>query len=111
MPSGIWHRSEYEKLTTYDGETWEQNPAVFLCHQKDGCLCGGWLLTHDPRELLALRLHRQDVAPETFEYNSDVEVFASGKEAHDHGVRDLDQPSREAWRNMEGLKRLRIRET
>ena len=43
VPSGIWEQSEYDKLPKYDGETWEQAGALFMCHLRDGCLCGGWL--------------------------------------------------------------------
>ena len=62
VPSGIWAKSEYDKLPRYDGETWEQDPKAFMCHQRDGCLCGGWLACHSPRHLLALRLDR-DIDP------------------------------------------------
>ena len=34
VPSGIWEQHEYDKLPEYDGQTWEQNPALFLCHQR-----------------------------------------------------------------------------
>jgi hypothetical protein len=57
VPSGIWAAEEYDKLPLYDGETFEQAPHLFMCHQRDGSLCGGWLACHDPHELLALRLH------------------------------------------------------
>ena len=105
VPSGIWSREEYEKLPEYDGETWEQNPALFLCHSKSECLCSGWLATHDPRDLLALRLSR-NIHENVFVYRTDVPVFASGQEAHDHGVADIDHPSEEALRLMNGLMKL-----
>ena len=76
-----------------------------MCHQRDGCLCGGWLMTHDTRHLLALRFNKVD--PSAFEYKPDVEVFASGQEACDHGMMDLDEPSEDARRVMRGLNKLR----
>lgn len=109
VPSGIWDRSEYEKLPGYDGETWEQSFGLFMCHQKDGCLCGGWLLTHDRNHLMALRLNPVD--PSVWDYASEVEVFNSGQEAHDHGVRDLDRPGPDAQRKIAGLQRLQNRTT
>jgi hypothetical protein len=108
-PSGIWDRDEYEKLPPYDNETGSQPFGVFMCHQRDGCLCGGWLMTHDVQHLLSLRLAR--VHDSAFDYHPDVEVFASGREAHDHGVKDLDEPSLEAHRRITGLLKLpQIRE-
>lgn len=107
VPSGIWERSEYEKLPAYDGGTVDQimagATALFMCHQRDGCLCGGWLMTHDRDHLAALRFHPVD--PSVADYAPDVEVWGSGQEAHDHGVRDLDDPSDEAKRRMTGLVR------
>lgn len=105
VPSGIWAAEEYEKLPLYDGETWEQSAKVFMCHQKDGCLCGGWLMTHDPQHLLALRMHRVD--PSAFDYHPDVEVFSSGFEACQHGMKDYAHPSPEAERKIAGLVKKR----
>ncbi len=108
-PSGMWDRSEYEKLPMYDGETMDQfakgGTALFMCHQDDGCLCGGWLMTHDRDHLIALRLHPVDAS--VADYDPDVEVFASGQEAHDHGVRDIDEPSENTIRKIEGIEKLR----
>lgn len=80
---------------------------LFMCHQNDGCLCGGWLLTHDRDHLLALRLNEVDAS--VWDYTPDIAVFASGQEAHDHGVRDLESPSPEARRKIAGLQRLQER--
>ena len=109
VPSGIWHREEYEKLPQYDGSTMDQllkgGTALFMCHQNDGCLCGGWLMTHDLDELLALRMNPVDAS--VGDYAPDVAVFASGQEAHDHGVRDLEHPSSEAIRKSDGIRKQR----
>lgn len=92
----MWKASEYEKLRNYDGETWEQldGAALFMCHQQNGCLCSGWVGCHDPKELLALRLH--PVHPSTFSYVSPVPLFASGAEAAAHGMKEIDAPGEAA---------------
>lgn len=112
VPSGVWHREEYEKLEQYDGDIGEQIVkeafGLFMCHQRDGCLCGGWLQTHDPCELIALRLHR-NVDPSVWDYRSDVETFSSGAEAAAHGLRDIENPGPEARALMRKLGRLPIR--
>lgn len=109
VPSGIWDASEYVKLPEYDGGTTDQlmkgAMALFMCHQNDGCLCGGWLLTHDRNHLLALRMHKVD--PSVWDYAPDIEVFASGQEACDHGLADIADPSPQAERKIAGLLKQR----
>jgi hypothetical protein len=106
VPSGIWEQHEYDKLPAYDGEILEQAMVgafgIFLCHQRDGCLCGGWLACHGPHNLLALRLDR-DVDEAVFDYETDVPVFSSGAEAWRHGMRDIVKPGPKAVRMMAGL--------
>lgn len=104
VPSGIWEKHEYDKLPGYDGPTWGQSIATFLCHQKDGNLCAGWLACHNPRELLALRIDR-GVDPAVFDYKTKVPVFASGAEARAHGLRDLSKPGASAIKMIAGLVR------
>ena len=104
VPSGIWDKAEYDKLPQYDGETMGQNPSLFMCHQKDGCLCGGWLLTHDRNHLLALRLNPVDASVR--DYNPGIEVFSSGAEACAHGLRDINKPTDEAIRKIHGIEKL-----
>lgn len=103
VPSGIWHSEEYQKLPLYDGETWEQSPALFMCHQNDGCLCGGWLLSHDRNHLLALRLHVVDDS--VWDYDPGIDVFSSGAAAMAHGLKDIDNIGPEAQRKIAGLQR------
>ena len=107
VPSGIWHPDEYAKLPLYDAPTWGQPPSLFMCHQNDGCLCGGWLLTHGRDHLLALRIHGGGVDPSVWDYAPDVDVFASGAEAAAHGLSDVKCPSPDAQRKMVGLLRQR----
>ena len=110
-PSGLWHKDEYHKLPLYDGEIIDQimNGAMglFMCHQQDGCLCGGWLMTHGVENLAALRLKAVD--PSVADYAPDVPVWASGREACDHGLRDIEEPSRVAQRKIDGLERLQTK--
>lgn len=104
VPSGVWSMEDYAKLPRYDGETWEQPRGVFLCHQRDGCVCAGWLQTHDTSHLLALRMNRVD--PSCFDFTSEVETFASGAEAALHGIRDIRSPGPEARALMDKLRKL-----
>ena len=113
VPSGLWHPDEYAKLSAFDGAIPDQlhNGAhgVFMCHQNDGSLCGGWLATHGPENLLALRLAR-DVDPAVWNYDAGVEVFASGAEAALHGLQDVEEPSEEALRKINGLLKLQAKQ-
>lgn len=102
VPSGIWAKNEYDKLPRYDGKTWEQAPEVFMCHQRDGCLCGGWLACHGPRELLALRFDR-NIDPSVLDYKTDVPVFESGAAARAHGIKDIKRPKAKARKMVAGL--------
>jgi Family of unknown function (DUF6283) len=108
-PSGLWVKAEYDKLPGYDGETWQQPMAVFMCHQSDGNLCAGWLACHDPRELLALRFGQSRFAPRVFDYTTDVPLFGSGAEARAHGLKDHAKPGPKARRMMGKLLRRRQR--
>lgn len=105
-PSGLWAAHEYDKLPAYDGEIIDQvaNGAfgTFLCHQRDGRLCAGWVAAHGPENLLALRLDPK-VDASVFDYETDVPVFKSGAEARAHGLRDLENPGPKAERLMDKL--------
>lgn len=104
-PSGIWEEHEYRKLPHYDGNTGQQfmngATALFMCHQKDGCLCGGWLVTHDPNHLAALRLNA--VHQSAFSYDPGVPCHPSGEAACAHGLRDAEEPSPDARKMIAGL--------
>jgi hypothetical protein len=107
VPAGIWAADEYAKLPDYDGETWQQPPQIFMCHQRDGCICGGWLMTHDRDHLLALRLHGRKLDPSVWDYQPDVPVFESGAAAAMHGISGIENPTSEAQRKIAGLVRQR----
>lgn len=104
VPSGLWAAEEYAKLPGYDREMWRQPPGLFMCHQRDGCLCGGWLQTHGPEELLALRLNPVD--PAAHRYTSDVPCFDSGAEAALHGIDEIEAPGPEAQRLINQLEKV-----
>lgn len=109
-PSGLWHYDLYAKLIDYDEPNMADQPElVFACHQQDGKLCAGWVAVHDMRTNLALflALLRGWITPETFEfcltYATKVPLFASGREACDHGLRDYDNPDERTRRVVDKL--------
>lgn len=106
VPSGVWDASEYAKLIEYDRPTGEQPTGVFLCHQCDGCLCGGWLQAHDAYDLLSLRfafMQRLADPADVLDYTSDVPCFDSGAQAATHGLADIDNPGPAALELMRKL--------
>lgn len=109
VPAGIWHADEYAKLPPYDAETPYQPMAVFMCHQQDGCICGGWLMAHDRDHLLALRFQAHNLDPSVWDYSPDIEVFPSGAAAAAHGMSGISDPSAETIRKINGLARKRRR--
>jgi hypothetical protein len=114
VPSGVWARSEYAKLVTYDGEMPAQleqgGVAIFMCHQRDGHLCAGWIVTHGAQNLLALRLTTEKVARSVYSYVTQVPVFRSGKQAAAHGMRAVKRPGIKAQAMIARLARLRARQ-
>lgn len=117
VPSGIWDRSEYEKLRAYDEDTGSQPLGLFQCHQNDGDsekarMCAGWVGVHGG-ELLALRLAAVTGAatPEAvqaaYAYVSPVPLFNSGNEAADHGQTEITAPSEDAQRAIDKITRTR----
>jgi hypothetical protein len=109
VPSGIWHPDEYVKLCRYDGDTSGQDVATFHCHRDPDDLCAGWLGHRDPVDLLAVRLGilRGTIDPAMIDYRTDVELFASGTEAAEHGLTDIETPGQLARDAMIKLLRQR----
>lgn len=112
VPSGVWAEEEYEILPRYDAETFDQPPAVFMCHQQDGHLCAGWVGCHDMEESMGLRLLARmgerisdDDLEATYAYVSPVPLFASGTEAASHGLAEVEEPSPRAGRVIQKLRR------
>lgn len=112
-PSGVWAQEEYEKLPRFDGETWEQDPSVFMCHQQDGRLCAGWVGCHDMSESLGLRLclaagHLTPaVAQACLDYETEVELYSTGAEAYAAGLAEIEAPGAGAVQTMLKLERRR----
>lgn len=112
VPSGVWSAEEYAKLATYDGETWEQSPHLFLCHQHERDsgqerLCAGWVGCHGGDELMALRLAARNMTEDdvraAMRYTTSVPLFDSGSEAAAHGMRDIESPGEEAQKMIEKI--------
>lgn len=111
VPSGLWLEEEYAKLPRYDLETGFQPTGAFGCHQQDGRLCAGWVAVHDMEESLSLRLATgagiidAGDLDEIFDYTTNVPLFASGREACDHGMREVERPGPEAREAIQRLER------
>jgi hypothetical protein len=107
VPSGVWAEEEYAKLPPYDGDTITQPMGLFMCHQADGRLCAGWCGVHDMDHNFALRLHAHNMTEPTLvavlDYSTEVPLWESGQAAHDHGMAEVDEPTWEARRKIEGL--------
>lgn len=93
------------RLPGYDAELPSQPRKLFMCHQRDNCLCAGWVQTHGAENLLALRIHEVD--PSVFGHTSDVPTFASGVEAALHGLQDISKPGPKALAMIAGLVKSR----
>jgi hypothetical protein len=112
-PSGVWSAEEYEKLPRFDGQTWEQDPSIFMCHQADGRLCAGWVGCHDMMESMGLRLALArgsitgEIADACINYTTDVELYASGAEACAAGKAEIEDPSGAAIQTVAKLGRKR----
>jgi len=111
VPSGVWAEEEYAKLPEYDKPTGEQPLGLFHCHQQDGRLCAGWVGCHDMDNALSIRMAQSlgwiepDVIETVLDYGTDVPLWASGAEAAEHGLREVDEPSWEARRKIDVLIR------
>jgi hypothetical protein len=110
VPSGLWAPEEYAKLPGYDGDTMNQTPNMFLCHQQDGCACAGWLGHREhPADLLAVRIGilSGTLDESCADYTTDVPLFASGADAAAHGLRDVEEPGEAAATAISKLLRQR----
>lgn len=113
VPSGVWDAEEYAKLPPYDEDTPFQPMGVFLCHQVNGRACAGWAGCHDMENSLAVRLAEgnglltPDDADELIGYTTDVPLFTTGREAADHGLARVTNPTVDAVRTMDKITRRR----
>lgn len=106
VPPGVWAAEEYSKLRKYEGETFEQNMAVFACHATPEKVCHGWACVSDAigeadprRESLSFRLHQISPPPPA------VPLFASHEEAATHGLSRITDPPQGAAEAIERLRR------
>lgn len=110
VPSGVWEAEEYLKLPPYDRPTAQQPTAAFLCHQRNGRLCSGWVGCHDMNHSLAVRIAgaQQRLTPAdvraVLAYVSPVALHPSGAAAAAHGLRELRRPGVEAQRTIQKLR-------
>lgn len=104
VPSGLWAASEYDKLVDFDLPTGEQPFQAFACHATPDHLCHGWAVVHSSRghefDLLALRMGGSPPVPPP-----GVPLFGSGREAAEHGKRDIAAPELAAEEAIERLQR------
>lgn len=111
VPSGVWHPEEYEKLPRYDAEMVEQPASIFGCHQQDDTFCSGWVGCHDMTRNLGLRVaviqHHVDPddIQEILDYECPVPLFKSGREAAEHGLKDIEEPGESARKTVDKLIR------
>lgn len=109
VPSGVWKADEYAKLPPYDGYTGDQPLGVFHCHQQDGRVCAGWAGCHDMENTLAIRFAAAEGRLDTetieaiFDYQTSVPLWASGTEAAEHGMADVEWPDDDARRVIDNL--------
>lgn len=104
VPPGIWAAEEYEKLPPYDLPTAEQPTAPFACHATPEHLCHGWAVVGG-WELLALRLRAARTAFPVVIPDPPVPLFASGREAAEHGLSAIEEPPEGARDAVERLLR------
>lgn len=107
-PSGVWAPEEYEKLRNYDDNT---SFATFLCHQSNivgrDAVCRGWLSVHCESVAVRLAVMTGEVPPGSPYAEVGTELYASGNEAADAGLKGVKRPGRKAKEACAKLDRLR----
>lgn len=99
VPSGVWSKEDYEKLPPYDNETALQPHSTFQCHESPGCLCSGWVNTHEQRqghELLSVRLLSMREGAIDLSKKCSIPLFESGTAAAKHGMKNFKKPCKKA---------------
>ena len=98
VPSGVWAAEEYDRLAGWDAPFAEQPPGYFGCHATPDHICHGWAVVHgsNDREVLGLRVLAAITGSEIEIPPPAVPLFSSGREAAEHGKRDILSPSIEA---------------
>jgi hypothetical protein len=119
-PPGVWDRSEYEKLPTWDTDgnltheqTLEQiSSGIFLCHQfdpnaKQPTLCRGWLEVHQNNLAVRMVMFRTDFRGHN--EPTKIPLYQSGAEACKAGLKGVRKPSTPAKIVIEKITRKRSR--
>ena len=110
VQSGLWAAEEYDKLPVFDKDYLDDGTPVlqqFLCHQTNvvghKLMCRGWVATH--REGIAVRLAMIEgtLDPDEVYQDCPVPLFASGAEACEHGLREIEKPSLRAKKKVAAL--------
>lgn len=109
-PSGLWSADMYDMLPLYDLTPAEGQPLkAFMCHEQNGHLCAGWIGCHGADDLIGMQMLaiQDDIDMTEYrkaqEHQPRVPLFESGKEAAEHGKRDIDNPSERTQRRVEAL--------
>lgn len=109
-PSGVWAPEEYAKLAEYDEKPGETPVlSTFCCHQQTATgvptICRGWLSVH--RESVAVRVAcaRGELGITQVPQEPEPEYYASGTEACEAGMADIEEPSVEARKKVASLER------
>ncbi len=109
-PSGVWAPEEYTKLAEYDEKPGEIPVlATFCCHQQNATgvptVCRGWLSVH--RDSVAVRLAclQGELDIGQVPQKPEPEYYASGTEACEAGIADIEDPSPEARQKVTSLMR------
>lgn len=99
-PPGVWAAEEYNKLPRWDDPL--AMAGVFLCHHStttgQDTICRGWMEVHRQNLSVRVALFSADLSdsPETMLQPTKVELYNSGAEACEAGMRGVDEPSEEA---------------
>lgn len=105
VPSGVWAAEEYAKLPLYDdNNTLTFN--LFMCHSTAESPCRGWLTVHADSLAARLAMFKGEVTPDDVYAPPPVPLFASGREAAEHGLRELRRPGVRARRAVAKVEKL-----
>lgn len=101
VPSGVWAADEYAKLRGYDSTDHATMPlATFHCHQENATgvptVCRGWLSVHADSIAVRMAIIDGKVTADDVYATPEVPLHPSGTAAAEHGLRDIERPTREA---------------
>lgn len=106
-PSGIWHHQEYEKLRTYDSNSWGAF-AKFMCHTEKSKLCRGWVSVHCESVAVRLCMARKEITADEVYATPPLSLFASGNAAANHGQKHITRPNKAAQKMIGRLLKQKL---